>query len=82
MDFNDLVGPNPLVAGNIAANSESYDIFFANRSVGSVENILDTSLETLFRFVLNVRHTGAKINFIQKLPRKNMNFVKNETFKM
>ena len=54
MDFDDLVSPNPLVDGNITANSQSDGIFTANRSIGSVEILLDTSLETLFRLVLNI----------------------------
>ena len=53
MDFDDLVSTNPLVDGNITANSQSDGIFTANRSIGSVEILLDTSLETLFRLVLN-----------------------------
>ena len=45
MDFDDLVSPNPLVDGNITANSQSYHIFIAIGSVENRENLLDTSLE-------------------------------------
>ena len=41
MDFDDLVSPNPLVDGNITANSQSYHIFIAIGSVENRENLLD-----------------------------------------